>query len=277
MQVPATFTLLLLFSFCFTGFSQTDTIVMNNQKISCSVLEITSDGVRFTYPQEEIIQTAFKKNIQLLKLKSGRNVTFPEAAPLKTLSKVEDYTNVFVAATEEDVKGLIPLGEVSAKAKGTTLFSNQDRVHKRAYRKMKTEAAMMGANAIFITHQKREGNRYGIILIAGSTAETGLTGMAYSNRLPDPEAFISRVNNKKAFKTTEEYKLWSAGSKVKKRNVSRGFSLSEIIREQGIVTLKGALSGVDNQSTFSLVHFDETSFTIFFRDESRAYQYRINF
>ncbi len=277
MKFYLTLSLIFLLNIPFTGFAQMDTLFLYNKKIPCSVKEITSDAVKFIYPQEDIIHTIYKNNIRQLYLKSGRVILFQETAALKNILDVEDNDKISISVVDAEVKGLFKLGEVSSKAKGTTLFANQDRVNERAYRKLKIEAAMMGASTIFINHQKSEGYRPGIIFLTGSSAETSLTGIAYSHELPDPAAFTRKVNNKTAFNTTAAYKIWSGGSDAKKRSVSRGFSLSKIITEQGITTLEGTLTGVPDYKRFRLVNFDETSFTIFYKDKNTAYQYRINF
>ena len=49
-----------------------------------------------------------------------------------------------ITQVEGEIKGLFKVGEVSSKAKGTTTFSNQERVKERAYKKLKIQAAMMG-------------------------------------------------------------------------------------------------------------------------------------
>jgi len=41
-----------------------DTIVINNQKTACSVKEITPDAVKYTYPNEDVINSVFKNTVQ---------------------------------------------------------------------------------------------------------------------------------------------------------------------------------------------------------------------
>ena len=56
--------------------------------------------------------------------------------------------------------------------------------------RLKMVAAMMGANAVYLTNQRTEGNKIGYF--SSSSAETNLTGVAYTNRLPDFNAFKER-------------------------------------------------------------------------------------
>jgi len=147
--------LLLLFSIL-RSYAQTDTIMINNQKIACSVKEITPDAVKYTYPNEDLINTVYKNTVQKIIFKSGRMQTFAEATSYKTINSVSDYNSVTITSVESEVRGLFKIADVSSKAKGTTVYSNQERVKDRAYRKMKIQAAMFGANVVYLTNQRTE-------------------------------------------------------------------------------------------------------------------------
>src|SRR5471030_2934650 len=180
---------LLLITATIRRYAQVDTVIVNNQKIACSVKEITPDAIKYTFPGEDVINSVYKNTVQKIVFKSGRVQTFAEATSYKTVSNVMDYDKVTITSVESEVRGLYKLSDVSSKAKGTTTLSNQERVKERAYRKIKIQAAMFGANVIYLTNQRTEGNKYGSYYTSGSTAETNLTGIAYSNVLPDFEAF----------------------------------------------------------------------------------------
>jgi len=137
-----------------------DTVVINNQKIACSVKEITPDAIKYTYPGEDVINSVFKNTVQKVIFKSGRIQTFAEATSYKEITNVMDFDKVTITSVESEVRGLFKLGDVSSKAKGTTVYSNQERVKDRAYRKMKIQAGMLGANIVYLTNQRTEGNHY---------------------------------------------------------------------------------------------------------------------
>jgi len=80
--------------------AQTDTIFSNNEKIACTVKEITPDAVKFIYPDEELINTVYKNTIQKIVFKSGRVQVFAEATSYKTVSSVEDFENVTITEDE---------------------------------------------------------------------------------------------------------------------------------------------------------------------------------
>jgi hypothetical protein len=178
---------------------------------------------------------------------------------------------------ESEVKGLFKVSDVSSKAKGTTTFSNQERVKERAFRKMKIEAAMMGANIIYVTDQRTEGNKQGSRYQTGSSTETSLTGVAYTNQLPKYESFVAGINSKKYFTTIEEYKMWSSDADFSRNPVRKGFAINSIINDNGIITIEGQLAGEDDYHKFKLASFTEEYFTIFYQDKKTAYNYKILF
>ena len=258
-------------------FAQTDTLTINNEKISCSIKEITEDAVKFSYPGEDLINTVYKNTVQKIVFKNGRIQKFVETTSFKKVSNVDDYENVTMTAVESEVKGLFKLGDLGAKAKGTTTLSNQERVKERAYRKMKIEAAMMGANIVYLLNQRSEGNKYGGYFQSGSTTETSLTGVAYTNQLPNLEDFKRLVNNRSDFITLEKNELWSSDSDVTKTTPKKEFKVFNIINDNGIITIVGQLAGVKKYNKFRLSNFTEEYFSIFYKDKSKAYNYKIGF
>lgn len=251
--------------------AQTDTVVINNQKIACSVKEITPDAVKYTYPGEELINTVYKNTIQKIIFKSGRVQTFAEATSYKPITDVMDYEKVTITSVESEVKGLYKMGDVSSKAKGTTTFSNQERVKERAYRKFKIQAAMIGANVIYLTNQRTEGNKYGGYYQSGSPAETNLTGVAYSNALPDFDGFKKLIGKRTDFFAVKQYKLWASDSDVSQDNINKTFRISNIENDNGIIYLEGEYEGEKNINKFQLTGFTENSFSIAYKDKSTAY------
>src|ERR1700743_866482 len=220
--LPLTIFAILSLSFIHS-YAQTDTIIINNQKIACSVKEITPDAVKYSYPNEDLINTVYKNTVQKIIFKSGRIQIFAEATSYKSINSVNDYNNVTITSVESEVRGLFKIADVSSKAKGTTVYSNQERVKDRAYRKMKIQAAMFGANVVYLTNQRTEGNKYGTYYTSGSTAETNLTGIAYSNSSPDFEQFKKLIGGRTALPAVEEFELGASDSDVSQSNINKAF------------------------------------------------------
>lgn len=256
--------------------SQRDTIYSNREKFACVIREVTADAVRFSYPEEELINAVYKNSIQKIVFKSGRVQIFSEATSYKKINSVDDYEKVTISQVEGEVRGLYKLGEVSAKAKGATTVSNQERVKERAYQKLKIGAAMMGGNVIYLTQVRTEGNRPATAYQSGSSTETSLSGVVYTNQLVDIDGFQKAMGDKIVFMSTQRTKLWSNATDMKRKEHRHQFTLKSIQNDNGIITLTGKLQGSDYTS-FRLVNFNQEAFTIYYEDRSTAYNINIMF
>lgn len=269
IKVLSIILLLTLTSLC--GYSQVDTIILNNQKIACSVKEITPEAVKYTYPGEDLINSVYKNTVQKIIFKSGRVQTFAEATSYKPITGVMDYDKVAITSVESEVRGLFKVGDVSSKAKGTTVYSNQERVKERAYRKIKIQAAMFGANVIYLTNQRTEGNKYGGYYQSGSPSETNLTGVAYSTVLPDYDAFKKLIGSKTYFEGVQQFELGASSSDVSQDNINKPFKLLNITNENGIILMEAELKGEKDIHSFQLVSFNADSFSIAYKHKGTAY------
>lgn len=256
-------------------YAQVDTVYTNNQKIACSVKEITPDAVKYTYPGEDVINSVYKNTVQKIIFKSGRVQTFAEATSYKVIKGVLDFNNVTMTSVESEVKGLYKLSDVSAKAKGTTVYSSQERVKDRAYKKLKIQAAMFGANVILLTDQRTEGNKYGSYYTSGSTTETNLTGIAYSNTTPDYEAFKKLIGDKTDFIAANRYELGASDADVSLEEVDKPFKLSKVDNENGVVYLEGNLKGETNIFRFQLASITEGTFSFAYKWKGTAYNFLV--
>lgn len=249
------------------SYGQTDTIFSGNEVICCNVKEITADAVKYAYPGEDVINTAYKNIINKIVFKNGRIQTFAESLTLKKIESVDDYDNVNLSQIESEVKGLHKLGEVSSKAKGTTELSNQERVKQRAYKKMKIMAALMGANVILLTNHASHG------VTAWKDAETTLAGVAYTNQLPDFNEFMKLYGHNKKFIEIERISLWSGGSDMKKVETNNIFLVDKITNENGFIVIN---DGVNTKyPECRVVSFDQTGFNVFYKDKSTSYNIRM--
>ena len=169
---------------------------------------------------------------------------------------------------ESEVQGLYKLGDVSAKAVGTTELSNQERVKNRAYRKIKIAAAMMGANIIYLTHQRTEGNKIGYW--TSSAAETNLTGIAYTNTLPDFDSFKQFLaqHASEKMKIVLETSLGNSDSDMSKFKKQKPFKINNLTEENRLIMIDGK---------YRVVGYDETGFNVFYRTKSSWYNLRIEF
>lgn len=80
-----------------------------------------------------------------------------------------------------------------------TIFTNQQKVKERALKKMKIEAAMRGANLVFLSQINTQGNQLGTEYQAGNTSEASVTGIVYTDNLPKIADFKKLMSNKVVF------------------------------------------------------------------------------
>jgi hypothetical protein len=180
--------------------TQYDTIYSNNEAMACTVKEITPDAVKFSYPNEDLINSVYKNTIQKIVFKSGRVQVFAESTYFKTVNNIDDYDNVSLSHVSSEVQGLYKIGEVGSKARGSTALSNMEKVKERAERKVKIQAAMMGANIIYLTQFGTSEGRVGNQYTPGVTTATNISGVAYCNKLPSYDGFVDLINSKMKLK-----------------------------------------------------------------------------
>ena len=271
------FLLPVMFLIALTTFSQSDTIFTNNEKILCTVKEITPEAVKFTYPNEDLVNSMFKNTIQKIVFKSGRVQLFAENTSYKTVSGPKDFENVTITKVESEVHGLFKLGDVGAKAKGTTEFSNQERVKQRAYRKIKLQASMMHANIIFLTDARTQGNKWGSQWESSQSSEASFTGVAYTNVIPNFNDFVKTLGNKTRLQGIEVVELNSGGSDIDLSEFHKFLNVTRVYNENGLIMMDGSIEGVKKYNTFRVSGFTNDSFTIIFHDKDSMYSYRFSF
>ncbi len=264
--------------------AQMDTIFTFTEQIPCTVKEVSTESIKYSYPGEELLVAIYKNSVKEIHFKSGRVQAFSESVKFKSVNSVDDYESVTITKLESEIKGLYRLGEVSSKAKGTTGFSSMERVKKRAYAKLKMGAALMGANIVYLTdqntraasngggHWEANGHYSGG---GGNSTSTDLSGVTYTNELPSYSAFTGVIGEKRYFVCQTEAKLWDSGTSIDKFDTDDEFVIHEIINENGEIFLEAKLEGVRKITRFKVVNFTEDSFNIFYRLRSTIYNIEV--
>jgi hypothetical protein len=250
--------------------AQMDTIYTGHDKLVVTVREVGADEVKFVYQNEDLVNSIFKNTIQKIVFKSGRVQTFAQTTSLKVVKSADDWENVAVTQLESETKGLYKLGDVSAKAKGTTELANQERVKQRALRKLKIETAMLGGNLVYTINQRSQGNIMGSQYTSGQSTETSFTGIAYSNTLPDYNKFMSKIGDRKDFIVWSLTKLWSSSSDMTYVEEQKAINIEKVYQEGGTIMVNAATI-VSKQPTFRVTYFDDEYFTLMYRDKSTIY------
>lgn len=174
-------TILSLSLFLFTYFkaqAQTDKLYLKDEIKEVKVEEVGSNFIKFKYPNENAAYTISKYQVDKIVFASGREEIFE--SPFKPVNSVEDFENVYLSYTPQDVEGLKSLGQVFSKATGVTTLASINNVNNRAVRKVKMEAAMLGGNVVLIGNTFQRGNQYGNENVPGNATMTSISGTAYT-------------------------------------------------------------------------------------------------
>ncbi len=240
-----------------------DTIYSNDERIACVVKEITPEAVKFSYPNEDLINSVFKNTIQKIVFKSGRVQIFAESTYFKNVNSVDDFENVSLSHVLTEVQGLYKLGEVGAKARGTTVFANMEKVKERAERKVKIQAAMMGANVIYLTQFGTSENQVGSRYTSGKATSTNISGEAYCNKLPSYDGFLNLMNSKMKFlmHDYEVDKLATGDYEYSKYADSGKVIITKITNDNGFIIVDASVEGFSNTS-FKVIYFTNTEFIL---------------
>lgn len=175
---------LLILSLCmllqafFSVQAQKDKLYLKGEIKEVQVEEVGANFIKFKYPNENASYTISRHQVDKIVFASGREEIFE--SPFKPVSSVEDFENVYLSYIPQDVEGLKSLGQVFSKATGVTTLASINNVNNRAVRKVKMEAAMLGANVVLIGNTFQRGNQYGNENVPGNATMTSISGTAYS-------------------------------------------------------------------------------------------------
>ncbi len=145
-----------------------------------SVTEVSENLIKYTYPNESAVYSVSKHLVSKIKFSSGREETFE--SQFSAVNGLEDVDKVFLTYNPDEVIGLTNKGDLYSKATGVTTLSSMGNVKDRSLEKMKTEAAMIGANVILISNSTSRGNYYGNENTPSQSTQTVFFGQAYTSQ-----------------------------------------------------------------------------------------------
>lgn len=260
---------------CATASAQIDTIFTNEKTIPCNIAEVTETGVKFRYPGEEHINALTLNVIRKIKFKSGREQDFVGVTSFKDIKSPTEWDNVSISNVESETRGLYKICDVSSKAKGTTEFSNQERVKRRAIDKIKMQAAIMGANVVYMVQMRSEGNKVDMWSGMSNSSETSLSGVGYSTKLLKFTDFEKFVTGVKKLHATE--KIWLANSDASFNSKALNnvmLNIDKVSEENGMIFIIGDIDSEKNNK-FRVTYCDGTSFYIAYQGRNGVTSYKI--
>jgi hypothetical protein len=250
-----------------------DSLFTNEGTLVVDIKEVTSDGIKFVYPKEDIINTIYKNAVFKIIFKSGRTQLFSESSSFNLVTGGDDWEKVTISQVETEVKGLYKLEQVTSKAKGATIYSNMNKVKNRAYDKLKIETALLGGNVIYLTDQKTDGNSYGGYFQAGKSTETNLSGIAYSNRRPKYSELVELIGFKREFNIIGIDELKNNDTQIYKKQFKQSIvNFDDIIDENGNVFVLMRIPKEEN-SKYRVTYFDDKKIVLMQKNRDKIVNY----
>ena len=133
--------------FCQEAIKNDTIFLLNNEEIVCNVTNITELEIMYSYVGESLTNTISKKRVKEIHFGSGRIQKFSE---LIIINGEKDWEKVQLTTLQTDVDGLVRKGEVKSRAVGSGITQVTNATKERAERKLKIEAAKLGAHIIFL-------------------------------------------------------------------------------------------------------------------------------
>lgn len=174
--------------------SKNDVIYLLDGTKEVQVKEVGINTIKYSFPNESTVYSVSKYQVSKIEFASGREEIFP--SPFKEVNGLDDFQEVYITYSSEDVSGLYPKGELFSKATGVTTLSSINNVKNRAVEKLKAEAAMLGANVVLIGNMYQRGNEYGGENQVGNSTQTTFSGVAYSTEKLDIEKAKAQLEGK---------------------------------------------------------------------------------
>lgn len=260
--------LALMFFICLTGFAQTDTIFSNNQKISCKSIKIKTDSITYKSIGTEISYSIAKKEVDKIIYKNGKVFSVKEDISLKHIDGVANFNDVVISFTPSDTSKCIKIHEMAIPFNYGQ--SGDSKYREKIYRIFRMNAAMRGANLVYIPEQIFV-DTDGLI----DSSITQLYGTAYASNLPSFDAFEKKIGEKNEFNATEQWYMPLGKKDVYQLYFSGKLIIDEITEQNGFISITGELKGFPKVSSFQLIAISSKFFTINFISDNNLYNVRV--
>lgn len=259
--------LISLWLISMTSFCQTDTIFSRSGKISCKVLRIKVDSILYLAAPAEQPKSIPKKEVDRIVYKNGKSISIKNDIGLKPVEGISNFNDVAITIVESEVKTYKKILDVQAKYYVSADPRQADKILDRSYRLLKIQAAMQGANIIYIPN---------FAVQTSDSSNTQLYGIAYSSNLPVVEEFEKLIEDKNDFKSTDQWYMHAGKTDVYQLYYSGIFRIDEITTENDIIYLQGELKSFPKVTSFRLISFTSKSFMLYFESGTIAYNVRVN-
>jgi len=242
-----------------------------------NIEEVGQNTIKYRHVNENTSYVVSKHQVKKIEFASGREEVFE--TPFKAVNSLNDYENVFITYIPQDIEGMNSKGEVFSKAAGVTALASINNVKNRATRKIKMEAAMLGANVIYLGNVYQRGNQMGNENVPANTTMTALSGTAYSTHKHDMTKLKGLIESSR-FQLYQKNWLnrnaWDSNSEIPPYTDNKGdillITFDKVFEKDGelYVTSKDLKS---RSKELKVIRGDEKSITLMERDDKRIINY----
>ena len=133
------------------GQTTNDRIILHTgEELTVSISGITESSITYNFPKESVQYTKSKNSIEEIVFASGRRSSGSKKI---NIGSVNDWQKVMITNNPEDIEGLSRKGDLYQKSTATTIFSGSQKIDAKATKKIKEQAASLGAHIIYIQDQ----------------------------------------------------------------------------------------------------------------------------
>jgi hypothetical protein len=252
-----------------SAFGQTDTIFTKKDTISCKIVKIKKDSISYSTTTNGSVQLISKKKVDKIVYKNGKTVSIKEELSLKHIAGVSEYNDVQITYNDSDITNYTKIIEVSTEYSAAN--NGQSKSLNKAYSLLKLQAALLGANIIYIPEQNAlDPNK------VGDTTQTSITGIAYCDKLPTLKSFESAIADQTTFASTEQWYMHRGKPDVYQFHYSGKLIIDHIYEDNGIVYMEAELKSFPKVQKFRLVSLSNKSFMLYFEVGTTAYNVQVD-
>lgn len=134
--------------------SDPDVILLHTgERLAVYISNVSERTVTFKYPEENIQYTKSKNSIDQIVFSSGRRADGSEKVKI---NGQQDWYKVIITNNPDDIEGLTKKGELYVKSTATTVFSGAQKIDAKATKKIKQQAAQLGAHIVYVHTQTND-------------------------------------------------------------------------------------------------------------------------
>lgn len=235
-----------------------------------AISDVGTDSFSVTY-----VVRVWRDKVSKIIYRSSRVQEFAGRTSFRRLASPMDWQQVSIASVESEVQGLYKVDDVSSKAKGTKEFSNQERVKRRAQDKIKMQAAILGANLLYMAQMRSEGTKVNFWTGgAGTSAETSLFSVAYSSQMPRLSTVSELMKDNGEFAVAEEISLTNNDTNFSRSSTAKTLTIDRIYDDSELVMIEGTLSK-SKETLFRVTFCNDHDFYIAYKTRRGFFSYKV--